>query len=193
MKKKILFVDDDRLILGSIGKGLEMLGYQVTLVSEAEKALTLSQTRNFDIALVDIRMPNIDGIEVAKKLIKRDNLPVIFLSAYSDEDIVEAALHCGHVSYLLKPCSVHQIQLSIESALNKFKMTQHIEKECDHLEKALTQSRMVCVAIGLLMAQCQLNELDAFEKLRQKARNERRKLSDVACEMVMKFERRLLS
>ncbi|WP_198243862.1 ANTAR domain-containing response regulator [methane-oxidizing endosymbiont of Gigantopelta aegis] len=191
MKKKILFVDDDRLILSSMGKGLEMLGYQVCLVAESEKALAIAQEENFDIALLDIRMPTIDGIELAKKLIKHQQLPVIFLSAYSDENIVEAALKCGYVSYLLKPCSLHQLKLSIETALNKFHQLKEVETECGHLEKALTQSRMVSMAIGFLMSECRLNEKAAFEKLRQQARDQRRKIHDVACELLLRFEREL--
>jgi len=188
VKKKILFVDDDRLILASIGKGLESLGYDVTMVSNGKSAVELIEKERFDLALLDIRMPEIDGIELARMLIKQLNLPVVFLSAYSDENIIDAAISCGAISFLLKPCSLQQLKISIETALKDFETLKNAEETCQHLEKALSQSRSLSLAVGILMSQFQLNEQAAFKKLRQQARSERRKIIDVADEIIRQLE-----
>ncbi len=188
MKKKVLLVDDDRLILSSMRKGLSLSGYDVFSALSAEDAISLAVSDQPDVAIVDIRMPGLNGIELARHLILKLNLPVIFLSAYSDEETITEAIDCGCMSYLVKPCSLQQVILTIESVCEKANEIKQLKEHNRHLDNALTQSRDICIAIGLFMHQYDLDQEQAFEKLRQNARSSRRKVSELAREIVLRGE-----
>ena len=91
----ILLVDDDRLILATLGTGLRRAGYSVSEANSGEQALRLAAERKPDLALLDIRMPGMSGIEVAAQFRETHGTPFIFLSAYGDENLVDQAAQLG--------------------------------------------------------------------------------------------------
>lgn len=187
MKKTILLADDDRLILGTMSRGLRLSGYDVVEAASGEAAIQLAHDEKPDIAVLDIRMPEITGIDVAKHLVQILDIPVIFLSAYSDEETVKAAIASGCMNYLVKPCSLEQVILTIEAVLERNKEMIHLKSENKQLDLALSQSRSICIAIGLIMKNHLLTEEAAFEYLRKNARNQRRKVAELAQEVIQSF------
>ena len=187
MNKTILLADDDRLILGTMSRGLRLSGYNVLEAASGDTAIKLAQDQKPDIAVLDIRMPEMTGIEVAKHLVQVLDVPVIFLSAYSDEDTVKAAIASGCMNYLVKPCSLEQLILTIEAVLERNKEIINLKYENKQLDKALSQSRSVCIAIGLIMKNQLLTEEAAFEYLRKNARDQRRKITELAEEVIQTF------
>lgn len=184
--KKILLVDDDRLILASLSKGLVLSGYEVYSALSGKDALNLADSANFDIAVLDIRMPEMNGLELARQLIQKFDLPVVFLSAYSDNETVNNALNCGCMAFLVKPCSLKQLVLTIETICNKSQEINRIKEHHRHLNKALSQSQNICIAIGILMKQLGIDQRQASEKLRKDARSSRQKISELADQIVSK-------
>ncbi|WP_341325519.1 response regulator [Methylotuvimicrobium sp. KM2] len=187
MNKTILLADDDRLILGTMSRGLRLSGYNVLEAASGDTAIKLAQDQKPDIAVLDIRMPEMTGIDVAKHLVQVLDVPVIFLSAYSDEDTVKAAIASGCMNYLVKPCSLEQLILTIEAVLERNKEIINLKYENKQLDKALSQSRSVCIAIGLIMKNQLLTEEAAFEYLRKNARDQRRKITELAEEVIQTF------
>ncbi len=187
MNKTILFADDDRLILGTMSRGLRLSGYNVLEAASGDTAIKLAQDQKPDIAVLDIRMPEMTGIDVAKHLVQVLDVPVIFLSAYSDEDTVKAAIASGCMNYLVKPCSLEQLILTIEAVLERNKEIINLKYKNKQLDKALSQSRSVCIAIGLIMKNQLLTEEAAFEYLRKNARDQRRKITELAEEVIQTF------
>ncbi|WP_404360895.1 ANTAR domain-containing response regulator [Methylotuvimicrobium sp. KM1] len=187
MNKTILLADDDRLILGTMSRGLRLSGYNVLEAASGDTAIKLAQDQKPDIAVLDIRMPEMTGIDVAKHLIQVLDVPVIFLSAYSDEDTVKAAIASGCMNYLVKPCSLEQLILTIEAVLERNKEIINLKYENKQLDKALSQSRSVCIAIGLIMKNQLLTEEAAFDYLRKNARDQRRKITELAEEVIQTF------
>lgn len=182
-KPDILIVDDDRLILATLGKGLRDAGYAVREASNGAEALRFCAEQTPDLVMLDARMPGLSGMEVAVELRQR-NIPFIFLSAYGDHAIVKQAVEQGAYSYLVKPLDVPQIVPVIEAALvrsSELKQLKHAER---NLNVALSSGRATSVAIGLIMERHRLNADEAFEALRQYARSQRRKLDDVAAQIV---------
>jgi len=118
-RERILVADDDRLILATIASGLRRAGYEVMEAVDGEQAIRLCREKKPDLALLDIRMPGLSGIEAVQWL-RRDpdtNIPVLFISAYGDESLVDEAVAEGAFGYLLKPLDVVQILPPIRAAL----------------------------------------------------------------------------
>ncbi len=184
MKKSILLVDDDILILSTMSKGLKSSGYQVYTAKKGEEALNVMDSVIIDIAILDICLPGECGTDLARQLIESYNVPVIFLSAYSDEEIVSKAVSSGCMNYLVKPCSLEQLKSTIESVAEKYKEFKQLKEHNEHLNKALVKSQDVCIATGLLMKEYGLTQQQAFEMLRKLARSSRRKIADLANEYI---------
>lgn len=186
--EKILIVDDERLVLATLGEGLRQAGYEVEEAASGEEALRLLEAHGPDLAILDMRMPGMSGVDVAHWLRLHGDIPFLFLSAYSDAGAVEQAVEEGALGYLVKPLDVPQIVPSIEAALARAREFRKLNESRHHLSTALSQSRETSVAVGLAMERYRVSEQQAFELLRSAARSHRRKLVDVAQELVAAAE-----
>lgn len=183
-KTKILVVDDDRLILMTLSQGLRALGYEVWEASCGKEALQLAAEKRPDLVLLDIRLPDISGPEIAKTLDEEMGIPVLFLSAYDDREAVAAAAKAGGLGYLTKPCSIHQMAPALEVCLERARELKDLKEQQIRLRAALTRNREINVAIGVLMERLRLPRQEAYENLRQQARRQRRKVLELAIQVV---------
>jgi two-component system, response regulator PdtaR len=181
-QRHILVVDDDRLVLASLCEGLRSAGYRVT--GSASPAARDTP----DLALLDVRMPGMDGIELGRKLREQGGIPFLYLSAYGDQKIVRQAVEEGALGYLVKPLDIQQIVPSIEAALTRSRDLSRLRQSEEHLATALAGNREVSMAIGLLMMRDRMNREQAFETLRGNARAQRRPVVDVAKELLSSAE-----
>jgi AmiR/NasT family two-component response regulator len=187
-RRKILVADDDKLVLTLITKGLKNAGYQVIAASDGDEAVRLGCEEKPDLAVLDIRMPGIFGIEAARQLRDNAGIDSIFLTAYADKEVVELAIREGALGYLVKPVDTHQLIPSIEAALNRSHELRRLHENEINLTEAIKRNREISVAIGIYMERFNLSEQVAFENLRDYARSERRKLVEVAHELVQATE-----
>ncbi len=118
---RILVVEDEHIVAMGIKKMLKSLGYQVTgIASTGEDAISKAESTFPDLVLMDIMLKgNLDGIEAAREIIKRFDLPVVYLSAYSDSQILERAKQTGPFGYIVKPFEERDLHSSIEMALQR--------------------------------------------------------------------------
>lgn len=186
---RLLFVDDDRLVLATVAKGLRDAGYELGTADTGEAALALAAERPFDLAILDIRMPGISGTETARRLRAEHGVPALFLSAYGERELVEQAANEGALGYVVKPVDVAQLVPAIEAALARARDLRSLAEAQSQLEQALAGGRQTSIAIGILMERRGLSEQAAFEGLRASARKRRRKLEDVCRELVEAVER----
>jgi response regulator NasT len=174
---RILLADDDRVVLFTLAEGLREAGFDVIEARDGIEALALCQSAAPDLALLDIRMPRLDGLELARRLRAETTVPFLFLSAYGDEEFVRRAVEIGALGYLIKPLQVAAIVPMIRTALAR-------GNDLNGLQDALASNRTIATAVGMLMKAEGLDQPAAFERLRQQARSQRRKLEDLAQEMV---------
>lgn len=184
----ILLVDDDRLVLLTVANGLRKAGYDVLEASCSAEAITLCETQQPDLAIFDVRMSGMSGIEAAQVLALKYDLPFMIFSAYSDQNLVDEAIERGALSYLIKPLDVVQLTPVIEVALRRAKDIKLLKETEFHLNRALNAGRDTSAAVGILMERFQVTGDDAFELLRSYARNNRRKVADVAAEVLSATE-----
>lgn len=122
MGKKILVVDDDLNIQEMLNAGLSRYGYVVTVSSSAIDALSLIEKFKFDLVIIDVMMPDIDGITLCKTIRNMDksaDIPIIILTALSDAETMNDALLFGAVDYVVKPFDIRTLREKIASAVNK--------------------------------------------------------------------------
>lgn len=183
-RSSLLLVDDDRLILATLGAGLRNAGYEVTEASSGEAALDRAGQTMFDLAVLDIRLGDISGIELARRLRETHGVATLFLSAYSDREMVDAAIAEGGVGYVVKPVDVTQLVPAIGAALARARDLRALLDAKGQLEQALAGERSVSEAIGILMEREGLIRQAAFEALRAHARAQGRRLDEVAMALV---------
>jgi two-component system, response regulator PdtaR len=185
----LLFVDDDRLVLATLSKSLRDAGYEVATAESGEAALLLAAQQLFDLAVLDIRMPGLSGIETAQRLRDEHGVSTLFLSAYGERELVEQAATGGGLGYVVKPVDVVQLIPAIEAALARAHDLKALMEARSQLEQALAGGRQTSIAIGILMERRGLPEQAAFDVLRASARKNRRKLEEISCELVEAEER----
>lgn len=180
----LLIADDDRVILFALAEGLRAAGYTVIEASSGERAIEICSDITPSLAILDMRMRGLSGLDVAKWLRENSQTPFIFLSAYDDRETVEDATAAGALGYLIKPVDVHQILPTIRAALTRGAEIRQLRDTEKNLTHALNSSRDISVAMGMLMERYNLGQQDAFEKLRKTARDQRRKAAEIAADII---------
>lgn len=178
-KARLLLVEDEPLIRVTLALGLQAAGYVVEEADSAEEAMPISLGNRPDLALLDIRMRGLSGIELGRWLEQR-GIPFLFLTAYDDEALVMEAMAAGALGYLVKPIDVPRIIPSIETALARANDISRLRESEEKLVSALQNSREISMVIGLLMERHELTAEAAFDLLRCEARMQRRKVLELA-------------
>jgi two-component system, response regulator PdtaR len=184
ISETILIADDDRLILFSLAKGLRAAGYIVIEADSGEHAINTCRDITPDLAILDMRMKGLSGLDVAKWLSENTATPFIFLSAYDDQETVNSATSAGAMAYLVKPVDVHQILPGIRAALARADEIRKLRETGKNLSNTLNSSRDISVAMGILMERLNIGQQEAFEQIRRSARDQRRKIPEVAAEII---------
>jgi response regulator NasT len=180
----ILLVEDDRLVLHTLARGLRDAGYHILEADSGEVAMQLCSDKRPNLALLDMRLPGMSGIEFARWLKTSLGLPFLFLSAYNDSETVVSAAELGALGYLVKPLDVPQILPAIRTALQRAEEIQKLHQAELDLGTALKTSRSISMAIGLLMQRFGTGADETFEALRAYCRSNRKRMIDVAEQVV---------
>ncbi len=183
MTTKILLVDDEALVLATFGKGLRNAGYDILVAADGQEALNVAAENSPDLAILDIRMPGLSGIDVSKKFYTMD-IPVIHLTAYDDKATLDDALEQGALGYLVKPIDAVRAIPTIETALERARELSELRVAEGRLSKALDTANVVNFAVGILSERHRIDRQKAFELIRSQARSERRKVREIASEIL---------
>lgn len=183
-KKRILIVDDDRLVLSSLERGLTRAGYDVITECDAQAARARCRDEVLDLAILDVRLPDSSGVELAAWLREQTQIPFVILSAHSDRELIDSAAGEGALGYLVKPVELPQILAAIEAALARAAEIRTLRRSEAGLSVALEGDRNISIAVGVLMERHRLGRDQAFEVLRSRARAGRCKLTKIAADIV---------
>jgi len=180
-KLRILIADDDSLRVMSLKEQLAGLGHVV--VGEAangREAVELARQVQPDLAILDIKMPEMDGIEAAQTITEESPIPIILLTAYSERELTERAARAGVSAYLMKPVSEQDLLPAIALAVQRFKEFQALHQEVANLREALEARKLIERAKGILMKRLNLTEEEAFRRMQRRSQNENKKLPQIA-------------
>ncbi len=183
---RVVIADDETIRLMSLKTQLESLGLQV--VGEAvngKQAVELIDKLLPDLAILDIKMPEMDGVEAAKVIASQHPIPVIVLTAYSERALAERAIEAGVFAYLMKPVSEEDLLPTILLARSRFQEFQDLRKGMSDLKEALETRKVVERAKGILMERRNLTEAEAFRRMQIQSQNENKKLAEIAQAIIM--------
>jgi two-component system, response regulator PdtaR len=189
IQRHIMVVDDDGGLVAELSSSLRAAGYRVTGVASDDDALEVAAQDVPDLAVLDMRIPDMGGVELGSQLRKRSSVPFLCLSDYVDRAMVTQAAEEGALGYLVKPLAVAQIMPSIEAALTQARDIRKLRENESKLNAALAGSRAVSMAVGLLMMRDRINREQALEVLRSNARSQRRPAADIANELLKAVEK----
>ena len=184
METTILLVEDDRLVLHTIARGLRAAGYRLLEADSGAAAMQRCLDIRPSLAILDMRLTDMSGIDFARWLKSTLGVPFLFFSAYDDLQLVEDAAELGALGYLVKPLDVPQMLPTIRTALQRAQEIQKLQQSEIDLSTALKTSRCISMSIGLLMQRFDIGADASFEALRAYCRSNRRRMIDVATEIV---------
>jgi response regulator NasT len=180
-KTRIVIADDESIIRMDLKEMLTNLGYLVVgEAGDGQSAINLAREMKPDLVIMDIKMPGLDGIGAAKVLTEERIAPVLFLTAFSQKELVEGAKEAGVVAYLVKPFRESELVPAIEVALARFSELKVLEQQVGDLKDALETRKLVDRAKGLLMDTQGLTEAEAFRKIQKMSMNTRKSMKEIA-------------
>ena len=180
-RTRIVIADDESLIRMDLREMLTNLGYLVVGdVGDGRSAVNLAKELRPDIVIMDIKMPDMDGIEAARILTEERIAPVLLLSAYSQQELVTKAREAGVAGYLVKPFRESDLTPAIEVALSRFTEFRTLEREVGDLRETLETRKIVERAKGILMESQSINEAEAFRRIQKMSMNSRKPMRTVA-------------
>jgi AmiR/NasT family two-component response regulator len=183
----VLVAEDATIVRLDLARLLEQSGYEVIQARDGEEAVALCEEHKPDLAILDVKMPNLDGIEAARRILRGQLLPIVMLTAYADEDSVTRAIDAGVFAYLTKPFREQDLLPAIKTAQARYQEFLNVLDDYDSLSEALAAQKMIEKAKGLLMAKEGLSEGEAFTRLRTASKLSGQSLEVIAGAVVAAF------
>jgi two-component system, response regulator PdtaR len=178
---RVVIAEDEAIIRLDLRETLEEEGYEVVGdCGRGDQAVELVRELKPDLAILDVKMPGMDGIEAARIIAAEKICGVLMLTAFSQREVVEEARDAGALAYLVKPYQKSDLVPAIEVAIGRFRELQHLSGEIDSLGEQLESRKIIDRAKGILMDECGLRESDAFAFIQRTAMSERGRMRDVA-------------
>lgn len=181
MPTRLILAEDDTLIRMDLKEELERQGYLVVGdTGDGQSAVNLTRELRPDLVVMDVRMPQMDGIMAAQVLNREKLAPVLLLTAFSDSDLVDRANEAGVVNYVTKPWRQSDLKPAIEVTLARYREWRALESRATVLEDQLATRKVVEQAKGLLMQNHNLTEQDAYRLIQKLSMNNRKSMREVA-------------
>ncbi len=178
---RIVIADNESIIRMDLKEILEEAGH--TVVGEASdglKAVELTRKYRPGLVIMDIKMPEMDGITAAKIISNEKIAPVLLLTAFSQKEIVEKAKDSGVLAYLVKPVKEANLFPAIEIAISRFQEFAQLEQELEDVKKSLENRKILDRAKGILMDAYNLTESEAYRRIQQYSMSKRKSIREVA-------------
>jgi response regulator NasT len=185
---RILVAEDETIIRLDLKETLERAGFEVCgEARDGEEAVELAREEKPDLAVLDVKMPRLDGIEAARRILAERPIPIVMLTAYGHDELVARAVEAGVFAYLVKPFRESDLLPAIQTAKARYAELEALREEAESLAEALATRKVVERAKGLLMEQEGLSEQDAFTRLQRVSQTSGRPMKVVAEALIATF------
>ena len=186
---RILVAEDETIIRLDLRGLLERAGFDVCAeAKDGVEAVELARQHEPDLAVLDVKMPRLDGIEAARQMLERRPFPIVMLTAFSEADLIGRAVDAGVFAYLVKPFREQDLLPAIRTARARHEELVALREQADSLAEALSSRKAIERAKGLLMEREGLTEQEAFARLRKASQVSGRPMKVVAEAVVATFE-----
>ncbi len=181
MSTRVFIADDETIQRMNLRDMLTEQGYLVVgEAGDGESAVNQVRELRPDLVLMDIRMPGMDGLTAAQSIHQEHGAPVVLLTAFGDQPLVEQAKEAGVISYLVKPLQENEVTPALEIALARAKEMKSLEKQVDTLADRLETRKLVERAKGVLMQKFGIPESEAYRRIQKISMNSRKSMHEVA-------------
>lgn len=185
MATRVVIAEDEAIIRLDLKETLEEEGYDVVgETGRGDEAVELVRDLEPDLAILDVRMPGLDGLAAAREISTTKQSAVLILTAYSQRDLIEQARDAGALAYLVKPFQRSELIPAVEIALGRHREMRALHDQTQSLEDQLETRKLVDRAKGILMDDHGLAESDAFDWVQKQAMNSRVKAKDIAEQVI---------
>jgi response regulator NasT len=185
---RILIAEDESIIRLDLRELLERAGFDVCAEArDGVEAVELARSESPDLAILDVKMPRLDGIEAARKILDEHPIPIVMLTAYGQDELVSRAVEAGVFGYLVKPFREQDLLPAIHTARARHEELAALRDEAESLAEALAARKAIERAKGLLMEKEGLTEDEAFTRLRKASQVSGRPLKIVAEALIATF------
>jgi two-component system, response regulator PdtaR len=186
---RILVAEDETIIRLDLKEILERAGFDVCAEArDGEEAVALARAEQPDLAVLDVKMPRLDGIEAARCILAERPIPIVMLTAYGQDELVARAVEAGVFGYLVKPFRESDLLPAIQAAKARHAELESLREEAESLTEALLTRKVVERAKGLLMERDGLSEQDAFTRLQRASQVSGRPMKVVAEALIAAFD-----
>ena len=180
-KLRVLIADDESVIRMDLSEMLTEAGYEVAAAAATgEEAIAKARAERPDVAIVDIKMPGMDGIDAARVMIEDEICAVVLLTAYGQPELVQRAREAGVFGYVTKPFEERDLLPAIEIARSRYEEVMALKGQVGNLEEAIEARKLVERAKGILMAGHGLTEREAYRRIQQESMNRRKSMREIA-------------
>lgn len=188
-RPKAIVCEDEPLTSASLAEQLGDLGYEVVArPQDGLEAVEAAVLHEPDLVLMDIRMPNLDGIEAAYEILEKLTTTVVIVTAYVTEDFVERAAEAGVAGYLVKPVGFDQLRVAVHVAAEGVRRLGKARADAESASKRLADRKMIERAKGILMDYQGYSEQDAYRLLQKRSQDERRTMVELSEEIIQAHE-----
>ncbi|MCE5314412.1 MAG: response regulator [Armatimonadota bacterium] len=185
MGYRVLVVEDEAVVAVGVRSMIQDAGHEVVAVTRSgEEAVEIAEQTHPDVAVVDIKLPGIDGIDTTRRLVASGVAAIIILTAYADNKLIEGAASAGAFTYLLKPADGDTVRANIEIAVARAAEFGVMKKEAEDTRVALETRKHAERAKHILMERLSFGEETAFAHIRNKCRNQNKTMRQVAEEII---------
>jgi AmiR/NasT family two-component response regulator len=186
---RVLIAEDETIIRLDLRALLERAGFDVCAEArDGEEAVELARSEQPDVALLDVKMPRLDGIEAARRILDERPIPIVIVTAYGEQELITRAVEAGVFGYLVKPFRETDLLPAIATARARHEELKELREEAESLAEALAARKAIERAKGLLMEREGLNEKDAYARLRKASQVSGRPLRVVAEALIATLE-----
>jgi response regulator NasT len=175
----ILIADDESLIRLGLKSMLEALGHQVIAATNGREAIRMAETQRPDLAILDIQMPYTDGLQAAKAISRARPMPILILTAFSRQDLIDKASDLPIQGYLVKPVRPEELSAAVTVAAKRFQESQALAGRAAQLETDLAARKLIDRAKAQLI-RAGLTEDEAYRAIQERARRSRQSLAAAA-------------
>jgi response regulator NasT len=187
---RVVIADDEAVIRMGLRTMLEDRGHRVVAAAtDGASALQLTRAEKPDVVLLDIKMPGMDGLEAARKIMQEQPTPIVMLTAFSQRELVSEAREASVFGYLVKPVKEDLLDATLDLAVTRFKEWQKLQKQVRDLNSSLLARQVVEKAKSWLMEQQDLSEQQAFNKIHRTSRARRVTMQKVAEEILERADK----
>jgi AmiR/NasT family two-component response regulator len=183
--RRVVVAEDEALIRLDVVEMLREAGFDVVgEAGDGEQAVTLAEELRPDLVVLDVKMPVLDGISAAERIVRARIAPVVLLTAFSQRELVERARDAGAMAYVVKPFTAADLLPALEIAVSRHQQIVALEREIADLSDRFETRKLVDRAKGLLQAKFGMSEPDAFRWIQKTSMDKRLTMREVAAAVV---------